>query len=31
MTQWLKLLPAIAALVAVSMLVFTSLPSALYA
>ena len=31
MTQWLKLLPAIAALFAVSMLVFTSLPSALYA
>jgi hypothetical protein len=31
MTQWIKLLPALAALVAVTVLVFTSLPPALYA
>ena len=31
MTLWIKLLPAIAALCAVSVLVFTTLPSALYA
>jgi len=31
MTQWLKLLPAVLALVTVTVLVFASTPSALYA
>jgi len=31
MTQWLKLLPAVLALVTVTVLVFASMPSSLYA